>query len=62
MTRPIITTSYTGRIYPWYNCMAIIQTGFWDDTQVWEDSKIWWDAWLAWTWFTARTTITTNYT
>lgn len=62
MTRPTITTSWDTRIIPWVNCMAIIQTWFYDDTQNWEDSKIWFDAWAIWTAWNTRTIITTNWT
>lgn len=62
MTRTPITTSYTNRVYPWYNCMAVIITWLWDDTQIWEDNKYWWDNWSAWTWYIARTPATTSYT
>lgn len=61
MTRPIITTSWNARNSPWDNCMSIIQTWLYDDTQVWEDNKIWWDDWAKWTSWTARPIITTNW-
>jgi hypothetical protein len=62
MTRIIPTTTYTSRVYPWYNCMDVIITWLWDDTVNWQDSKLWWDNWSAWTWYTGRTVPTTTYT
>lgn len=62
MVRPVITTTLTARLKPWDNCMAVIQTWLWDDTQVWEDDKIWWDDWIVWTKLTPRTPITTIIT
>ena len=61
MARPIINTNWTARTPPWDNCMAIIQTWLYDDSQIWEDLKIWWDNWSIWTSWWARPTITTNW-
>ena len=62
--RPVITTWYTARAYPWYNVMDIITTWLWDDTVNYQEevNLFWWDAWILWTWFTERAEITTNYT
>ena len=62
MWRPVMTTSYTARSYPWYNVMDIITTWFWDDTPLWQDEKLWWDAWILWTGYAVRDTINTSYT
>lgn len=59
--RTLPTTDYEKRYAPWENCMAVIQTGLWDDSQVWEDLKIWWDDGLIGTAYAVRNLITTTY-
>lgn len=61
-TRTSPTTDYNSRIFPWFNCMNVIITGIWDDTQVWEDDKYWWDDGAKGTWYGIRTIPTTTYT
>ncbi len=62
MWRPNITTILTGRTSPWDNCMDIIKTWSYDDTQSWQDTKIWWDEWATWTILTGRDDKTTAWT
>ena len=61
MSRLDITTSWTARNSPWENCMSIIQTWFYDDSQVWEDNKIWWDVWIIWISWTEKNIITIDW-